>query len=627
MNLKPLLLFVPLWVALAALGSFVSGGEHGKGLPPSSSPTTPSAYEKAVRLLETGKAAEALAEIDAALREHPRDPRLHNLRGLAEGRLGREKEAESSFRKVIELSPRAAVGYDNLAVLLSESRRHAEAAKLFREALKREPKNFTALLGLGETLAALQEYAQAAPYLEEAWHIRRGDFQAGYEWARVLRELKRFSQAQNVLGQLAIPRETALAAKYFALAAAVAEDQGDRAAAARHYRRAYELVPDSFEIYLALVGASLGANARGSSRLLPAAPPSLSAEQHFKLGLLFASQGADAEAVPHFEDTLRMEPSSYSTAYNLALAYQGAGKTQPAMDLIERTLKKKPTAELHNLLASLEETAGQYVNAVRHYRAAVEMEPTKEEYYYDLGAEYLAHFNFEPALEVFRVGTRKFPGSSRQYVGLGFACHTLRQYPEAADAFLTALELDSSSPSAYAGWNSLPSFQGPAEWNRVLPRLRRLADLHPETAEMLYCYGRTLYRFSVAAAKPENAHLAQTLLEQAVRLNPDFADAHLELGNLYASQKENEKALAEFLEAARLNPGSEMAHYRLGQIYRDLDQLDLAEKELARYAQLSRSRREQLARSRSAIKQFILAQSSSSTASRQHQTPTTTPSP
>lgn len=586
-----------------------------------------SPYGKALRLLEAGKTAEALAEIDTGLAKDRRDPMLHNLRGLAAGQLGREREAEASFRKVIELSPRAAIGYVNLAVLLAKQGRHAEGTEFFRLALKREPRNFNALLGLGESLAVLEKYAEAAPYLEKAWIVKGGDFQAGYEWARALRELKRFSEAQNVLQQLNPPRRAPLAAKYFALAAIVAEDQQERSTAERLYRRAYEFAPDSFEIYISLLRASLRAGAAISNGGLPPAPASLSADQHFTLGLFFASQGAYAEATPHFAETLRLEPESYSAAYNLALAYKGAGRTQEAIELIQHALRKMPTAELLSLVAALEEDSGDYPGAARHYQQAVEMEPANEQYYFDLGAEYLTHFNFDAALEIFRVGTQKFPGASRQFVGLGFGRYALRQYPDATDAFLTALELDPTSRSALGGWNSLPPFQAPQEWERVLLRLRRLAELHPENAEVLYCYGVTLYRYGVDGARAENFGLAESLLKRAIRLKPNFADAHLEVGNLYASQKENGNGLAEFLEAVGLNPGSEMAHYRLGQIYRDLNQLDLAEKELARYAELSRNRREQLARSRSAIKQFILAHPNSSTGSSRQGDSTTNKSP
>ena len=142
--------------------------------------------------------------------------------------------------------------------------------------------------------------------------------------------------------------------------------------------------------------------------------------------------------------------------------------------------------------------------------------------------------------------------------------------------------------------------------------MKHLAEFYPQTAQAQYCYGVLLLRYGQANAQPENLRLAQPLLERAIELKPDFADAHLELGNLHVAQRENEKAVAEFSEVVRINPRSEMAHYRLGQTYRNLNQLDRAEKELAQYTELTRNRRELMARSRAAIKQFVLAQSGTS---------------
>lgn len=605
-------LHTALLVALLVSGTGLPGSAGPETRPSSRSGQLSVAYDQAFQLLERGKPEEALTVIDAALAKNPRNASLHNLRGLAAGQLGRVAEAEASFRKVIQLRPGAALGYANLATLHSQSGRNQEAGEEFREALKRGPRDFTALLGLGATLARIENYADALAYLERAWQARPGDFQAGYELARVFRELKRPEDAQRILAHLSPPAIAALAAKYFLLSGVIAEDRRDPESALRDYRRAYELNPGGFELYLALARASLSAPGAPSDKTLPPPPTNLNAEQHFALGLLFASRGAFAEAVPHFEATLRMEPASYSATYNLALAYKGAGKTQAAVELLDRALKEKPTAELHNLLASLEESAGNYVEAVRHFQRAVEMGPSNEPFYFDLGTEYLIHFTFGPALEVFQIGSRKFPASARQWVGMGLAHYALRQYLEAAEAFLSALEIDPSSPTAFAAWNSLPSFLAPAESEKILPRLKRLVEVHPESAEALYSYGVTLARCGLAAAKSDDLVLAQTYLERAVRRKPDFADAHLELGNLHVARNENEKAVAEFLETLRLNPRSEMAHYRLGQTYRNLNRLESAQAELARYAELSRNRRELMARSRSAIKQFILAETSTS---------------
>ena len=225
------------------------------------------AYEQAIQLLQSGKTADALTSIDAAIAAGARDPSLYNLKGLAASELGRDAEAEQSFRTVIQLSPQSAMGYTNLGVLLSKLGRNQEAANAFREGLQRDPKSFTALLGLGETLAALQKYDEAASYLQKARSVRPGDFQAGYEWAHALLEAKQPGAAKKALTQVTAPSEPQLALKYYSLAGVIAETSQDSAGAAQSYRQAYALDPHSYEIYLALLRASLSTEGTPSEPL------------------------------------------------------------------------------------------------------------------------------------------------------------------------------------------------------------------------------------------------------------------------------------------------------------------------------------------------------------------------
>jgi tetratricopeptide (TPR) repeat protein len=583
-------------------------------------PRTSPAYDRAFQLLQAGQTDAALVEVDTALAREPNDPSLNNLRGLVTAKLGRTAEAESSFRNVIHLLPHGAMGYNNLAALLWQLGRTEEAAKSFRQALTEEPYNFTALVGLGTILAESRKYAGALPYLEKAWGSQPGDFQAGYELAWSLTELKRPAEAQKVLTKIAPPQDNATRAKFYVLSAEVAEQLADQAAARRDYLRAYNLIPQSFEVYLALVRSTL-AMRDSSWTQLPPAPSGLSAEQHFTLGLMFASSGAYSAAISHFQQTLQLEPTSYLAAYNLALAYKKEGKSQFAIELLEHTVEQQPNAELYDLLASLEEGAGLYVQAVRHYQKAVDRDPEKEQYYFDLGAEYLVHLTLGPALEVFRVGSQKFPASPRLHVGNGLAQFALRQYDDAADAFMDALEIDPSSPDAFLAWNALPTFVAVAAWERIEPRLRNLAERFPENPQAVFCYAQALFHQGVASNHADGLDLAQPLLEKVVRLNPRWALARLELGAVYAQRKQSEKAVASFLEAIRLDPNSEMAHYKLGQIYRDLNQLTLAERELDLYRKLARNHRDQMARNRSAIRQFVLARPAYGSASTQENAP------
>jgi tetratricopeptide (TPR) repeat protein len=569
-------------------------------------------YEQAIRLLQAGKSSEALALIDAAIKAGARDASLYNLKGLAASDLGRDAEAQEDFRTVIRLTPKVAMGYNNLGVLLSKLGRYQEAGANFHEAHALEPRNFTALLGLGTSLAALAQFDEAAEYLQKAWDVRPGDFQAGYELSHALLEGKQPAAAKKVLNQISPPHDSDSAVKYYSLSGAISASLRDDAAAAQSYRQAYAISP-SYDIYLALMQASLSngttrSEARPSSENLPAAPENMSATQNLALGLVFLSHEHYQEAISPLEQCLQQDGSNEIAILNLALAYKNVGKSSAAIDLTRRALETHPSASLYNMLAELQEGAGQYLDAVQNYQRAVELEPTNETYYFDLGMEYLAHFTFGPALEVFRVGTHKFPDVSRQYLGLAFSNYAVREYTEAADAFTKALEIDPDSPPVLKAWNTVLTFLAPADWERLLPRLSSLAAAHPQSPDLAFCYGAALFRSELAKGTKGNLEGARVFLEKSVTLRPDFAAARIELAGLYAARKQDQKAVDEYLEAIRLDPKSDIAHYRLGQLYRQMNKLDLAREELLRYQELSHLREDELKRNRSAVQQFVLSQ-------------------
>lgn len=595
-----------LWILLLAAPLIF--GQETKQSSKNSINSSGAVYGQVLTLLKNQKLSEALNVIHTGLARNPSDWRLYDLRGLAESSLGNSRQAEASFRKVIELAPQRALGYADLGVLLLQMGRQEEAEQLFRAALGREPSNFTARLGLGTALLALKQPQKAAPNLMAAWKSAPGNFRAGYEYALALRELKQSKEARDILLRMAPPASPVFAVKFYALSAAVAEDLGDWHEAVRDYSRAYRFAPGEPQIYSAWVRAAVKSKDPAAIRALPPSPAGLSAEQHFSLGILFASGGSFAQAIPEFKATLKADPANDGAAYNLALSYQQMKQPQEAIAVIQASLKRKPDAALYNLLASLEEGAGDYVQAARDFRRAVDLDPDNEEYYFDLGVEYLSHYAFRPAADVFEVGNRKFPGSLREKVGLGYAHYGLHQYPEAEQAFLEALEMNPSAPAAFAAWNTLTSFLTPEGYQKISERLHRLAERHPTSPDSLYFCGVSLFRSGQGMAKPADLKMAEDYLNRALRQKPKFSAAHLELGRLYLSQNAYEKASHQFLEAIRIDPQSANAHYQLGQAYRKLGRLKMAQQELAQYSTLSQEHQSQMSRYQGEIKKFIMAE-------------------
>ena len=73
--------------------------------------------------------------------------------------------------------------------------------------------------------------------------------------------------------------------------------------------------------------------------------------------------------------------------------------------------------------------------------------------------------------------------------------------------------------------------------------------------------------------------------KEAIRIKPDYAYAHLNLGSTYAELKRHDEAIASIKQAISLDPGDAYAHYNLGVTYAGLKRYDEA---IASYKQAIR---------------------------------------
>ncbi|HEX7708783.1 MAG TPA: tetratricopeptide repeat protein, partial [Thermoanaerobaculia bacterium] len=84
----------------------------------------------------------ALKRLDEAMARKKADrdiAMLHFLRGDVLARIGRPEEAESEFRREIELFPEDPPAYKSLTLLLVVDGRVAEATQLIRQLIKESP--------------------------------------------------------------------------------------------------------------------------------------------------------------------------------------------------------------------------------------------------------------------------------------------------------------------------------------------------------------------------------------------------------------------------------------------------------------------------------------------------------
>jgi len=384
--------------------------------------------------------------------------------------------------------------------------------------------------------------------------------------------------------------------------------QSQDAKANRHLEEAVRLKPDS-----APARTNLAANLVRMGKLSPAQEQFEKAAElepqnfdtNHNLGEFYARAGTLPKAALYLERAQKIDPSSYDNGYDLALAYILTGKLSDGRQLIHDLLKQKNTAELHNLLGELEEKDGQFVAAENEYEAAAHEDPS-ESNLFDWGSELLLHRTLGPAVDVFQKATERYPKSARLMVGLGVALYSRGNYDEAVSALLKGADLNPSDARCYL-FLSRAYDSSPGQAQEVIQRFRRFAELEPANAHALYYYAMSLWKGKRAEDPDVDFHQIEALLKKAVALDPNYPEAHLQIGNLYSAQNKYKDAIPEYVRARELNPDLADAYYRLGQAYVRTGEKELAQQQFQVYQGIRQKHLADLDKQRADIQQFVLS--------------------
>lgn len=453
---------------------------------------------------------------------------------------------------------------------------------------------------IASALLALFAYGTVAPpaYAEQK------DLDQDFKAAVGLYEAGKYPEAATQLEKLV--REVPESFEVQELLGLVYSAQSQNARATQHLQKAVTLKPDSApaRTNLATNLARLGKTELAAEQFRKAVeldPQNF--ETNHNLGEAFARSGKVAEAALYLEKAQQIDPSSYDNGYDLSLAYLQIDRLTDAQRLIHDLLKRKNTAELHNLLAEVEEKDKKFVEAETEYETAAHMEPS-ESNLFDWAGELLLHRTLDPAVEVFREATQRYPQSARLMVGLGTAYYVRGNYDDAVKSLLRAADLNPSEPSCYF-FLSKAYDSSPSQADEVIERFRRFAELQPKNARALYYYAMSLWKGRRAQDPGLDLHQIESLLTQSLELDPKLAEAHLQLGNLYSDQNKYAEAIPEYKRALELNSDLADVYYRLGQAYVRTGEKGLAQEQFQVYQKIREQHLADLEKQRAEIRQFV----------------------
>jgi tetratricopeptide (TPR) repeat protein len=447
----------------------------------------------------------ALEAFQDAVRLGPNSPEAHNWLGVALMEKSDLPNAVAEFRKAVSLDPKNARAYTNLGSSLAHSSENDEAIAAFKKALVLKPNSPAVELDLG--LA----FRQKGDLNSALVHLRR-----------VVKSEPKNAMFQYELGQ-------------------TLRQAGDLAGAVAAFERAVEINPEQQEAYYAL-GQALKQQSAAMQKLT--SPNPSRADEFYKRAQELAAKGDLNAAKEQLTSALQAD-EKHAQAHNLLGYILGQqGDLTFALNHLQRAVQLRPDyADAHYNFGVALWYSGSRSTAVSELRRSVHLDPAAGAAYAFLGMALRETGDLSAARTDLQCAIALFPSTAASYIDLGIA-------------YLRLGELDRALGQFEAGLNAA-SFVPAPDWDGAIAGFRA-AVLKNDRADAHDMLGLLLGR--------KGADSADVLAEfrEAIRLRPDFAAAHNNMGLVLAQSDDDEKAIPQFREAIRINPNYADAHANLG---------------------------------------------------------------
>jgi tetratricopeptide (TPR) repeat protein len=307
-------------------------------------------------------------------------------------------------------------------------------------------------------------------------------------------------------------------------------------------------------------------------------------------------QSGDASGAEKFYDRVLKADRRNPDALNLkGLIAQGRGQTAAALALFDRAISAHPAfVEAHFNKAAALTAAGRSDDALRSYADALRLNPAHPDARLNTGSLLHAMGREGEAIAAFRAMSQICPQDSRGHYNLGY-CLT-KSLPGAAEADRAALAGEAiaaltraralnptnaevcltlaeahASRGDYgsAAENTRAALQQGSSWSaerraEVLSTLGQHLRKQQEFAQAVSAQRQALelkpqdhrLRYNLAVALYEHAQLdeAEALYKDIIATHPEFAEAYVNLGNVYRDTGRLEEAIALFEQSLTIAP-------------------------------------------------------------------------
>jgi tetratricopeptide (TPR) repeat protein len=253
------------------------------------------------------------------------------------------------------------------------------------------------------------------------------------------------------------------------------------------------------------------------------------ADIYWRLGKTQASDKNIAGAIENFSRSLELAPASAPVHVSLAEAYLANQETNAALKEYELAVKYDDRNALaHYNLGVLLEQQNKSADALPHLQKATEIDPNNADALNSLSRCLAQSGQIDQAMKAVRRVLELDPGHPFANFNLGNALMQQRKIPEALDHFVQAVKSKPDFADAHSQLGTCLAMSGHV--GDALPHFVEAARLKPNPA--------TFLSIGMASAQSGKFNEAVKAYKEALRMNPDFVAALMNLGWILASHHE-----------------------------------------------------------------------------------------
>jgi tetratricopeptide (TPR) repeat protein len=525
----------------------------------------------------TNNHADAELELKRALSIEPNKLKLNFYLGyllLQNGGTERMADAGAAFERELKLNPNDFYSWFFSGVVASSENDHQKAIPVLLKAVEINPSNGEAFLYLAQSQIEVNELAAAEKNLRRAIELeakggkntqsRRTHFMLG----RLLLRTGKKEEGQKELEIAGKLQQESLDSSRSELSRTLGttgessglDPIGDKSVNSNvQVKLEPERIAQLKKLNTFLVDVTaqafnnLGVIAAQSSRMEESLERFVSAGQwkpdfpglDRNLGIIAFRTGQFDRAVTALSRVAKINPKDelarqmLGTSYYFTKDYRRAVET---LKPIESALIGKPELAYFYGIALVRSDKSAEANAVFGRLAAAKQQDPEAHIYAAQG--FMLVGDYERAIKEFTAIASAAPGMAKIHFFLGQSLIRANRFLEAEEAFRRAVEIDSSDESS--------------KYHLAFTLIERKTNLEEATS----------------------------LLKDAIRLRPDFAEAHYQLGKLYVEKNDTQKAIVHLETASQADKTKEYIYYQLSIAYRRASRLADSDKALKTYQEL-----------------------------------------